>query len=261
MFDEIRKSIQLILYERITSPLSGALLFSWFVWNWKIPYLLFFDGNLLPFAKKLEYVENNYFTYDHNLYFPILSPLFLTLVYPFATTGILNVWLRFKKWQNSIKNQIEGSQLLTQDQSLQLRLQLRHQQDEFSDLLRAKDEEIETLKSERNTLIDKINSLSPTSSETAKLSLPKLSEKATTLLLEGSQDPRGGIMVVEYGGGKFIQVNTKNLGNDGDPRDEAEWDVAIDELQNSGYIKYKSENYYLVTDAGFKLADKIRSAT
>ncbi len=128
MFQEFRKSIQLILYERITSPLSGALIFSWLVWNWKIPYLLLFDSAPLPFGQRLHFVEQLYFDLNHNLIYPVLSALFLTTIYPFATTGILNVWLRFKVWQNSIKNKIERNQLLTLDQSIQLRSQLASQQ-------------------------------------------------------------------------------------------------------------------------------------
>lgn len=42
MFDELKKSISAILYERTTSPLFGSFILSWTVWNWKIFYITLF---------------------------------------------------------------------------------------------------------------------------------------------------------------------------------------------------------------------------
>ncbi len=159
MLQEFRKSIQLILYERVTSPLSGALIFSWFVWNWKIPYLLLFDNAPLPFSEKLNYVELKYLSVYFNLVYPIFSALFLTTIYPFATTGILNIWLRFRVWQNTIKNKIEKNQLLTLEQSIQLRSELASQRQEMAKLISSKDEEIRALVTQRDSVIDENNKL------------------------------------------------------------------------------------------------------
>jgi hypothetical protein len=42
MQSEIKKSINSILFERLTSPLYGTLIISWLIWNWKIIYLTLF---------------------------------------------------------------------------------------------------------------------------------------------------------------------------------------------------------------------------
>ena len=38
MLDEFQKSIKAVLYDRLTSPLAGCFIFSWFVWNWGLVY-------------------------------------------------------------------------------------------------------------------------------------------------------------------------------------------------------------------------------
>ena len=172
MFQEFRKSIQLILYEKVTSPLSGAFIFSWFVWNWRMPYLLFFN-NGLTFSEKLIFVEQIHFDFYRNLFYPVLSALFLTTLYPFITTGILNISLRFRVWQNSIKNKIEKNQLLTSEQSIQLRFELARQREEMAKLISSKDEEIRALVTQRDNLIDQNNKFKQESSVPSQAVVPQ----------------------------------------------------------------------------------------
>lgn len=148
MLNEIKKSIQSVLYERISSPLSGALFFSWFVWNWRIPYILFFSDKGLNVESRLKLIQDYHINLSYNLIFPILLAIFLITVYPFASTGALNIWLRFKNWQTNIKNEIEKSKLLTVEQSITLRFNIKNQEENFNKLLDSKDEEIELLKEE-----------------------------------------------------------------------------------------------------------------
>ncbi len=87
MLDDFKKSVQLILRERITSPFSGAFFFSWFVWNWKMLYYLFFAGEDLTIKARLDFVDSNFIEWKYNLIFPIVSALFFVLIYPFITSG------------------------------------------------------------------------------------------------------------------------------------------------------------------------------
>ena len=84
MFDELKKSISALLYERTTSPLFGTLVVSWSVWNWKIIYLTFFISEKELIGKnKIEYIIENY-NDNFNLYwFPLISTTILITLIPF----------------------------------------------------------------------------------------------------------------------------------------------------------------------------------
>jgi hypothetical protein len=158
MINEFKKSIQLVFNERITSPFSGAFLFSWFLWNWKIPYILFFAEDELKVVQRLEIIHIHYINIQYNLVFPIISAIFLIVLYPFITTGAFWIWLKFKKWQTDLKNNIEGQTLLTLDQSIALRLEINSQFQKLDQLTKSKDDEILILRKENELLKNNVNS-------------------------------------------------------------------------------------------------------
>jgi len=107
---------------------------------------LLFTG--APITARIEFVEENYINIYNNLLFPFLSTVFLIVVYPFITTAGYWVLLKFKTWQIKIRNDIEKNQLLTLEQSITLRMQIRNQEAKYDDMLIKKDEEILSLKKE-----------------------------------------------------------------------------------------------------------------
>jgi len=140
MISEFRKSIKAVLYERLTSPFSGAFFFSWFVWNWKLLYYLFYSNEEV--VKRIAFVEVNFVNPWNNLVYPFLSSVFLIVLYPFISTGAFWIWLKFKNWQNELRNEVENKQLLTLEKSVELRMEIRNQQEQFDKILSAKSEEI-----------------------------------------------------------------------------------------------------------------------
>lgn len=145
MLEEFKKSIQSVLYERISSPFSGAFVLSWFVWNWKFIYYLITVDSKLQFSERIQFIESNYIHWQQTLIYPILSAAFFVILYPFVTTGAMYVWLRHKEWQSEIKNEIEKKQLLTFEQSVELRFQIRNQAERFEKMLQEKDLELKSL--------------------------------------------------------------------------------------------------------------------
>ncbi len=114
---------------------------------------------------------------------------------------------------------------------------------------------------QRDTLIEENNKLKQplsASSEAIASTLPALSDKAKTLLLAASEDKVGSINIIKHSTGQFIKVGNKDFGEDNNPRSEAEWEAAIEELESLGYIKLKSEDYYTVTSIGFAIGDQFR---
>lgn len=143
--DEIKKSISAILYERTTSPFFGTFIFSWLIWNWKIPYLtIFISENKLP-DNKINYIIKNYDSLCNLLIYPLISTIILLTVIPFVSNGAYWLSLKFENWKIKQKNLIEDKQLLTVEQSIELREQIRKQEERFINLLTNKNSEIEVL--------------------------------------------------------------------------------------------------------------------
>lgn len=84
-----------------------------------------------------------------------------------------------------------------------------------------------------------------------------LSKEAAYLLKECALDSAGHIMNLSYIGGRAIQVNGKNVIEDGSDRSRATWTSALEELENAGLVKalsYKREMFQ-ITKAGYDAAD------
>jgi len=152
MLTEFRKSINSILYERLVSPLWGTFFITWIIWNWKILYLTIFVSENKIAGNKIDFIINNYGDIHYLLVYPLISTLILLTVMQFISTGAYWVTLIFQKWRSDIKNKIEKEQLLTIEQSIQLRQEIKNQETNFNTLLESKDNEIKVLKLEISEL-------------------------------------------------------------------------------------------------------------
>ena len=146
MISDLRKSINSILYQRVTSPLFGTFTFAWLVWNWKIVYTTFFIDEDKIDKNKIDYIVENFNNTEFLIWYPLLSTLILLTVIPFISNGAYWLSLKFEKWRVDNKNEIEKKQLLTLEQSIQLREQIIESERKFDSLLQNKNDEIEQLK-------------------------------------------------------------------------------------------------------------------
>lgn len=152
MIDDLRKSINAILYERMTSPLYGTLAISWIIWNWRIVYLTLFIDEKRICTTKIDYIINNY-SNPHILYTgPIISTIILITIMPLIANGAYWLSLRYDKWKYDKKNEVERSKLLTIEQSIQIRNEISEQEERFSKLVAQKDGEIDLLRRQFNEL-------------------------------------------------------------------------------------------------------------
>lgn len=146
MFDEVRKSISAILYERTTSPLFGSLIISWSIWNWKIIYLTLFVSEDRINGDKIDYILNNFWDNHYIFSYPILSTVALITIIPFFSNGAYWLSAKFEQWRTNQKNIIEKNQLLTLDQSVAIREELNSQQNKLETVLSSKNLEIKQFK-------------------------------------------------------------------------------------------------------------------
>jgi len=90
--------------------------------------------------------------------------------------------------------------------------------------------------------------------------IPHLSEGARDLLFEASQDKNGMIMSLPASEGRMIQTNGRSFVEPGNPRSEAHWRGAVDELQRLSLIEdrgHKREGFAVTSD-GYRVAEHLR---
>lgn len=170
--EEIKKSISAILQERTTSPLFGTFIVSWLLWNWKIPYLSFFVSENKFKINKIEYIIANYNDTHYLITYPLISTLILLTIIPFLSNGAYWLSINFENWKSKHKNLIESKQLLTVEQSIELREQIFKQEERFSKLVQDKNSEIESLKKqiESDKTVEKVDEkIDDSNSELEKL--------------------------------------------------------------------------------------------
>lgn len=140
------KSISSILYERVTSPLYGAFIISWCVWNWEFLYVTFFMDEKYLVKPKIDFM----LTYNKGLFFlvlwPVLSTVAIILLLPFLANAAYYISLKFNQWKIRQKNVIENNQTLTIEQSIQLREEILNQSEKIQKMIKEKDDEINRLK-------------------------------------------------------------------------------------------------------------------
>ncbi len=94
-------------------------------------------------------------------------------------------------------------------------------------------------------------------SQTFQSQGPTLTEEAKKLIVEASQDKDGVILRLRTFGGTTVQTNDKQFAEQGNPRSEAAWEAAIDELERYGLIQDRrgKEEVYFITHEGYRIAD------
>jgi hypothetical protein len=60
--------------------------------------------------------------------------------------------------------------------------------------------------------------------------------------------------------GRVIQTNNRGFVEEGNPRSEARWQGAVDELHDLGLIEDRAHSgeAFFVTDGGYQVADNLR---
>lgn len=158
MFSEVRESFNSVFKERITSPLYGAFIVSWLIWNWRILYLTFIVSPEKISETKIDYIIENYSDPSFIVWYPLLSTLILITIIPFFSNFAYLAHINFNKWRVDQRNSVEMKQLLTLEQSIELREELIRQKKRFDELLNDKNEELKKLSIANKELEEKISS-------------------------------------------------------------------------------------------------------
>lgn len=149
MLSDFKTSIDKILHERLTSPFWGAFILSWFIWNWRIPYVSIFvdQDKLKEGTTRIDYIVTECLTtgWVNVLWLPLASTAIIILVFPFISNGAYWISLKFNKWKVDKKNHVDGQTLLTLEKSVQLREQLNNLTKRYDAITKDSEEQIRIL--------------------------------------------------------------------------------------------------------------------
>lgn len=203
--DDLQKSIKAILYDRVSSPFWGTFVLTWSVWNWRIIHLtLFVSEKNLP-INKTQYICENYLGKGLLFFYPLVSTILLLTVIPIFTNIFFKISLRHRAKRRSVKLEVEGEEVLTLDQSIKLRSQLKKADEE----LKKTEKNIEGLENQLNAFSAKIvnleNELTEEKQKNANLPLPNT----------GVKDIANNLTKVDHSIAKsyFKQIKTNQIHN------------------------------------------------
>ncbi len=145
MLDEIKKSINSNLYERTRSPLYGTLIISWCIWNWKLLYYILTVDSKTPVFTRIDCIQNEIIS-NWTLFFgPAISTLVILVVFEFIANYAYWLHVYYKTWRANKKIKMEGKQLLSYEQSLKLRNDIRQKEEEYEKLIQEKEHQLKSL--------------------------------------------------------------------------------------------------------------------
>jgi hypothetical protein len=155
---DLKKSVESVFTERISSPFYGTFILSWVIWNWQPIYLtVFVDQRLIAPKTKLEYIVQNYANWWHLLILPLVSTAFLIGIVPWAVNKALKIHLNYEKERISMRESIDAGKRLTIEQTAEIRNQMSELSDEHEKQVRRKDDELKICKAQiRQLETDKV---------------------------------------------------------------------------------------------------------
>jgi hypothetical protein len=152
--DDAIKSIKAHLYDRVVSPLFGAFLISWAIWNYRIIFVLL-SSEIIPY--KFNYIDEYYSSVIYFFGFsiskfwiigiaaPLLSALLYIYLYPFFALPVYKFSLSRQKKLTDTKNEIEGATILTLEKSRKIIQDSKKMQISYDEKLHQVEGEIDTL--------------------------------------------------------------------------------------------------------------------
>jgi predicted DNA-binding transcriptional regulator len=163
MFDEITKSFQTQISERLYSPIMGSFVISWSLWNYKFFVILFSHE---PVTHTFSLIEQFVFPNPATLFlkgllFPILTSVAYIFIYPYPAKFVYEFTRKKQKEIIEIRQRIEEETLLTVEDSRKIR-------SEFTRLQFEHESEIDQLNNEINRLKEELKKHAASPEKTKK---------------------------------------------------------------------------------------------
>jgi len=178
--EDIFKSIKAYLYDRAASPLIGAFIVAWSVWNYRIGIIVFGGGDR-PVEEIFSQIDNLYATHQitafgislpvngvffHGAFVPTILTLIYIYVYPWISKPVYEHSLRKQKELREIKQESENNRLLSVEESRGIyrrlaELQAKHEEeiDTYEKQVASLNETIKQLEAELSSEVNQADKL------------------------------------------------------------------------------------------------------
>ena len=131
MLNDLITSAKETLLDRLTSPLIGSFVLAWPLWNYKFLVILLSSNSVTVTFHLIETVafRSGWEVAWRGVLAPLASALAYVFLYPYPATWVFRFVRTHQAKLNRIKQDIEGSELLSVDESRALRKAVRAELD------------------------------------------------------------------------------------------------------------------------------------
>lgn len=261
------KSIKAYLYDRESSPLTGAYLVIWCIWNFRL-ILIIFSGD--PISIKFANIEN--YLFEPSYFIPkslwlgplwvYLAPLILALIYllvlPILSIKVYEQTLEFRLKLNEVKQKIENQELLSKEESIRIRKEIFRLSEEYEQQIEKKDVQINMLKAQLQEISAPKDADSENKAKKEIASIfENLSYEEKVILHLARADNHGTLHAMETLDGTSLATSERQLVIEG-TREWQKYKAALKSLEKINLLEKKvNSDIYELTSLGFTVADLI----
>ncbi|ELY4158743.1 hypothetical protein SMZ39_001427 [Cronobacter turicensis] len=168
MFEDLIKTVKAQLYDRITSPLLGCFLISWFIWNYKFVFTLFSD---MKIQDKFKYIDSVILTEGGGYFlrfvvFPLLTTAFFIFIYPYPAKFTYAFFRKRQVELKKIQQELDNETPITKEEAKKIRSDAIKMSIDF-------EQEIEKLREENLSLRKLLKELNNNSTTDNNISLDR----------------------------------------------------------------------------------------
>jgi len=178
MKNETWDSLKSVFNKRVSSPLYGALIISWCLWNWKLIYVTFFISESKLTEDKITYIISKS-NFHYLICWPVISTIIIISILPFIEYIALFISLWFDKLKNNTEKSFQKEKTLTVQEGVLLLERFEKVDERYAKLLVEKDELIIKQNKQINILNENYERVKHDTTE-FKSNITNLTEKITT---------------------------------------------------------------------------------
>ncbi|WP_227815639.1 hypothetical protein [Nitrogeniibacter aestuarii] len=150
MIKDIINSIKVQLYERATSPLLGAFIISWAIWNYRFLLVI---GSSIPITEKLSIIDSIIFCSPETYYmrgaiYPLVTALAFIFLYPYPARWVYGYSRHRQRELKELRQQIDDETPLTKEESREIRREALNIERNLQSEIDRREQDIRLLKEE-----------------------------------------------------------------------------------------------------------------